>query len=335
MSTERWGCFFFFVLFYNGECCFLFPEDRFARREREEKREGSVFCECGVFSGVVIPKSKQSMSSSTATTSSSSSSSSTRGRLALGTFLVVVPSLLMFGFWWITSGEGDGSGIFGVYSSSLQQQRSYNKNDLPRQEQHSFKSSVEYDMYEHRRLKNWVPNSEDHDRIEASQSNSTDYCWRAPRLVIFSQQRSGTHWLQQLLNSHPDVDVAPELAKHLGNEEKCIAADEERLISSVEKRRSGFILQFNTLMHRAPLLLHKLKDRFTIVHFVRTNSLDMILSHEIDRQTGVIHCHLGENCTIQQSTVKLNTTQLLFKIGALLLLCFLFRVTELPSYPMV
>jgi len=256
-------------------------------------------------------------------------------RLALGVAVVLLGLVLFVGWASLREGGDIDNGLFGgfgfdgddmevVYRSKGEdfpgRRLSSSSPSSPSSSSlSSLSCSIENDkVYDHRRLKNWVPSREDDERMEEASKQQTykDYCWRKPRLVIFSQQRSGTHWLQQLLNSHPDVDIAPELAKHLGEKEDHLPTNEKDLVSYVKEKRSGFILQFNTFMNKAPGLLNKLADaRFSFAHLVRPNSLDMIVSLEIDHLTGVIHCHVGEDCAVQQSTVKINTTRLIVEIG--------------------
>eukprot|EP01101_Sappina_pedata_P005303 TRINITY_DN2385_c0_g1_i1.p1 TRINITY_DN2385_c0_g1~~TRINITY_DN2385_c0_g1_i1.p1 ORF type:complete len:240 (+),score=67.72 TRINITY_DN2385_c0_g1_i1:3-722(+) len=114
------------------------------------------------------------------------------------------------------------------------------------------------------------------------------------RIVIMSFQRSGTHWLQSLINLHPQLKITSEpfdgadLARIVARHNLRRPSEITPAITLAEIHRrviypgyDGYILQHNQMV-RFPWLLDQIVDQgFVIVHLHRRNYLEMFMSHKL------------------------------------------------------
>jgi LPS sulfotransferase NodH len=146
------------------------------------------------------------------------------------------------------------------------------------------------------------------------------------RFILLTAPRSGSAWLVDLLNSHPEVTTYGELfqpeadelpaygsrdvptfktyvsSREKGKSPKTKAGLLRRRISYVNalySKRSdaaavGFKLMYRQVSINPGLLPYLALRRTRIVHLIRTNVLDSVVSHETARARGVFHIHSGE-----------------------------------------
>jgi LPS sulfotransferase NodH len=161
---------------------------------------------------------------------------------------------------------------------------------------------------------------------------------------ILTTQRSGSTWLAELLDSHDQIKMFGELffwqSKEVEMRNKARIArskDNEKL--SLEKsvltyksfkgnrRRPwsifqyidqlksssechdavGFKLMYNQLLPRPEILLKLVVDEYKIIHLVRKNYLDILISKASMNQNRVVHA----NTEVVQKSVTLNTSSLI------------------------
>lgn len=128
---------------------------------------------------------------------------------------------------------------------------------------------------------------------------------------VLSTQRSGSTWFRRLLDSHPDIrdfgeiflmrpwegwkvtDMVPlthHLREHGGRRPLVIGRYLRRLRESPTPARAlGFKLMYGQLARFPELLPLLAWHRFRLIHLVRDNHLDMVISRERDERLGITH----------------------------------------------
>lgn len=129
--------------------------------------------------------------------------------------------------------------------------------------------------------------------------------------VILSTQRSGSTWFRRLLDSHPDIRAWGELflmqpwegwsdpelvpfSHHLrdrgGIRPFSTWSYLHRLRESPTSARAlGFKLMYGQWAAHPELLPSLVRHRFRLIHLVRDNHLDMVISRERDERLGITH----------------------------------------------
>jgi LPS sulfotransferase NodH len=163
---------------------------------------------------------------------------------------------------------------------------------------------------------------------------------RATPFILLAAPRSGSAWLVDLLNSHPDVTAYGELFQpeadepspygnrdvrtfkaHLSDRPASRAGLVRRRISYVNAvygSRSGAAAVGFKLMYRQAsinpgLLPYLALRRARVVHLIRANVLDSVVSHEAARARGVFHIHRGE--PVKKVRVQLDAGDLVNRLG--------------------
>ena len=137
---------------------------------------------------------------------------------------------------------------------------------------------------------------------------------RAVPFVVLTSPRSGSGWLVELLDSHPAIAAYAELferdgigvpsfgssgvpyfrsyVRHHGRRSPALLL-RARYLSSVFSRRDvaavGFKLMAGQLGQNRGLLPELALRRVRVVHLVRVNTLDALVSYAQARSTGVFH----------------------------------------------
>ena len=156
--------------------------------------------------------------------------------------------------------------------------------------------------------------------------------------VLLSTQRSGSTWVIDMLNSHPNVVTYSELLLQDGRgrprfgaqdmvfwESFCIEqklqrekADEKKLffqyLDNIFKRKpgiaaTGFKVMYGQYGAYPDLRDYLLSNRTHIAHLIRRNYLDVIMSRKVAAARDVYHVRLKDNTTTP--TIRLNITKLL------------------------
>lgn len=178
------------------------------------------------------------------------------------------------------------------------------------------------------------------------------------KYIILATQRSGSTWLVDMLNSHKEIISYSELfLKNAAKDKPTWAGKKDILLRQAYLRKTnkgifqrfrpfscfryldyvfhsyneginsiGFKLMYNQLLNFPEILVYLLFNRVYIIHLIRRNILDIILSKEAILMRGSHHSI--EN--VNQVQVKLNTSNLLdrlrcgdrkIKLGTLLFYC--------------
>jgi len=147
------------------------------------------------------------------------------------------------------------------------------------------------------------------------------------RFCVLTTQRSGSTWLRDLLDSHPDIICFGELfyskrarltdphiqPYHLQRAE--IGGRRPRVVWNYlkrlethphAKRAVGFKLMYGQLAQFPEILPRLILGRYTIIHLVRENLLDVVLSEHRAARTGLAHTTQA----VEQVAVKLNVVEL-------------------------
>lgn len=146
----------------------------------------------------------------------------------------------------------------------------------------------------------------------------------SPRpFVIYADQRSGSTWLRQMLDSHPEIHVEGEVFLHHTNERiQALLADPtapatdwavhwsraepgarrvlrpwyvfahlDRIFTAMHEHAPavGFKLMYDQSLLYPETLWYLLRRRVGVVHLVRENHLDVLLSRPARRVRGVAH----------------------------------------------
>ena len=164
------------------------------------------------------------------------------------------------------------------------------------------------------------------------------------RFVVLSTQRSGSTWVVDMLTSHPRVVAYSELFMHGGKgtprwgQEKDLAywqtyiADKSggrlarpvhlwRYLGQARAERPGvdaigFKLMYSQLTRVAkPLTPALWLKRVRVIHLIRRNALDVVLSREAgEARRGVLHAREGQ--PVESVRVRLGTDDLLQRLTA-------------------
>ena len=148
------------------------------------------------------------------------------------------------------------------------------------------------------------------------------------KFVVLTSARTGSSWLIDLLNRQPSVEAHGELFLDRGRMTPAIAGrDDYRRFIEVHgtprltriprvfaylnalyrtKEAVGFKLMYSQLRKFPELLAYLAIRRVSIVHLTRLNLVDIVVSEELARVTGVSHVRSGVTSTVP--TVHLNPT---------------------------
>jgi LPS sulfotransferase NodH len=136
------------------------------------------------------------------------------------------------------------------------------------------------------------------------------------KFVVLTSSRTGSTWLMDLLNHHPAVSAYGELflgkprtapaVASLGDHPRFIETDwcarypravaVFRYLNALyaEGRVTGFKLMYTQLRSYPEILAYFMMRRVRILHLVRANLLDVLISEELARLTGTSHVRAGE-----------------------------------------
>jgi LPS sulfotransferase NodH len=125
--------------------------------------------------------------------------------------------------------------------------------------------------------------------------------------AVLSTQRCGSGWLIDVLNHHPEIDAAGELFRrendgtygaqiaepyHLSPESRYSWTGPWRFVARIARHpgRPVFKLMYDQARANPAALAYLLLRRQPIIHLVRENQLDVLISWEIvQQQTGTWH----------------------------------------------
>eukprot|EP01102_Stenamoeba_stenopodia_P000151 TRINITY_DN10115_c0_g1_i1.p1 TRINITY_DN10115_c0_g1~~TRINITY_DN10115_c0_g1_i1.p1 ORF type:complete len:304 (-),score=36.86 TRINITY_DN10115_c0_g1_i1:203-1114(-) len=136
-------------------------------------------------------------------------------------------------------------------------------------------------------------------------------------LVIVSKQRSGTHFLRSLLNSHRSAKITKELFRPveiMGSAYRSIYVEqnltltEQQAIDYLKSRtigRNGFVLQQTQLLNNPSLLKQLKSENYVAVHLVRRNLLKMTISDAVRQLTTQSICTLDKPCAAAEWSNKI------------------------------
>jgi len=164
------------------------------------------------------------------------------------------------------------------------------------------------------------------------------------KFVVLSTQRSGSTWVVDMLNSHPKVLTYSELFMHGGEGKPKWGAEKDipywqtfarnegggrlarifklwRYLGRVYEERPGieaigFKLMYSQLTRVArPLMPALWLRRARIIHLLRRNALDVVLSKEAgEARRGRLHARSGDE--IETVRIRLSTDDLLDRMTA-------------------
>jgi LPS sulfotransferase NodH len=160
--------------------------------------------------------------------------------------------------------------------------------------------------------------------------------------VLLSKQRSGSTWLMDLLDSHPQIDVFAELFNASGYGTPRVGRnrdilywnsyaalhpartrmeklrlyfqylDEEVFRKRPGKKAIGFKLMYNQAATELGLLAYLSVRGVAVIHLIRRNHLDAILSEETSLVRGVAHAESGAE--VADLRIELDTLTLLDRL---------------------
>lgn len=165
------------------------------------------------------------------------------------------------------------------------------------------------------------------------------------RFIVLSTQRSGSTWVVDMLSGHPRVVAYSELLMHGGQGRPKWGGDEGlvywptfleqqgsprsrlrrayllwRYLGHVYAEQpgidaAGFKLMYSQLRVSRPLLAFLVLKRVRVIHLIRRNVLDVVLSKEAGRaRQGVLHARSGQ--AVETVRVHVRTDDLLERMTA-------------------
>ena len=157
------------------------------------------------------------------------------------------------------------------------------------------------------------------------------------KFVVLTSSRTGSTWLIDLLNSQEGVDAHGELFLHHPRSSPAIAGRADfrrfveihgasrlarvpRVLSYLNElyrtpRTTGFKLMYSQLREYPEILPYLVLRRVKIIHLMRRNHIDVIVSEELARRTGESHAIVGTDADIPM--VHLDPTTLIERINQL------------------
>lgn len=141
-----------------------------------------------------------------------------------------------------------------------------------------------------------------------------------PKFCLITTPRSGSTWLTTLLDSHPQIKAFEEpflWREHRPNwrDEVFVSYYDYRKKSSAirpwalfqyldildgypgQHDTIGYKVMYNHILEQPEILLKLIKDRYKLIHLVRANYLDILISRASKQQYGIAH-------STQKSQVK-------------------------------
>lgn len=163
------------------------------------------------------------------------------------------------------------------------------------------------------------------------------------KFCVITTQRTGSTWLIDLIDSHPQIkafeeafievnrkSLVPDKNKRLWTDKVFIPYDEYRKSSStvrpwllfkyldiLETYQSephdtiGFKIMYNQIQRYPEFLLKIILDKYRVIHLVRRNHIDVLISKAVARQYKVFHT-INANSGSKQ--VSLDTSSLIRKL---------------------
>ena len=128
--------------------------------------------------------------------------------------------------------------------------------------------------------------------------------------MIFATQRTGSSWVSSMLGSHPAVETFGELFQHGAKRENAFPAYVERhggrrsrfarpgltfgFLNDLYAPRpgieaTGFKLMYQDVKEHPYVLAYIARRRVRVVHLLRTNLLDIVVSNDTARARGRFH----------------------------------------------
>jgi LPS sulfotransferase NodH len=159
--------------------------------------------------------------------------------------------------------------------------------------------------------------------------------------MIFATQRTGSNWLMTMLDSHPAIASYDELLEGTGSDwgrpdveffDPYYARHRKRdhplararwLFRYLNKLYSprqgteaiGMKLMYNELWYNPLVLIYMMRRRVRVVHLVRMNHLDILLSEETARARQQFHAWKGD--VIEMPTVTLDPKKVISRLKTL------------------
>lgn len=138
--------------------------------------------------------------------------------------------------------------------------------------------------------------------------------------IITYHDRSGSHLLVSLLNSHPEVYCEGEVFNKL-NETECNLYFQKYLNSEQRRNKTkGFKMPYSFQTSRRNNIWHKSKGntQFKIIHLSRSNLLRAYISNEIAKKTAVWYGGRSKQPNLNEKIIKLNAKDCLLWINSTL-----------------
>jgi LPS sulfotransferase NodH len=172
------------------------------------------------------------------------------------------------------------------------------------------------------------------------------------RFIILATQRTGSSWVQEMLDSHPRVRVFNELflsgarGKPIWGPDNVEFAESfldarrrrpspltrlywqyrylQRVFGQSDVDAVGFKYMYDQVPHSLAVLPHAALSRVRVIHVVRRNLLDRIISNKLAQKTGLFHLAGDDRPPVPwwpnervESTVRLPVDELLDELRQL------------------
>lgn len=160
---------------------------------------------------------------------------------------------------------------------------------------------------------------------------------KKPKFCVITTPRSGSTWLATLLDSHPQIKSFeepfiwraerpnwtdkdfPTYYNYKTNLDKKSPLTLFRYLDILDTYKSdndfdiiGFKIMYNQIQENPEVIIKLLLDRYRIVHLIRQNYLDIIISRAAKRQHRIAHSNQIESSQIQSTKqVVLDTSSLI------------------------
>jgi len=120
--------------------------------------------------------------------------------------------------------------------------------------------------------------------VNSGDDDESGFCVTEPRIALYATHRTGTEYLQQLLDSHPKIDFASESFKGAAAANEAFSKDNSAdPLEKLLKHRNGLVLPFGAFERTHDMLSYFSQNNWTVINLVRKNPLDQVILDVLDK----------------------------------------------------
>eukprot|EP01102_Stenamoeba_stenopodia_P023162 TRINITY_DN9891_c0_g1_i1.p1 TRINITY_DN9891_c0_g1~~TRINITY_DN9891_c0_g1_i1.p1 ORF type:complete len:324 (-),score=68.08 TRINITY_DN9891_c0_g1_i1:55-1026(-) len=142
-------------------------------------------------------------------------------------------------------------------------------------------------LFSHHMLGSWQT-TENQEALKSvtTDPKTIDSCRTKPKIAVYVNPNMGAQYIQHLLNSHSEVDVAAEIFSDASAANAAFSKEDvESVLSKLLKKKNGMLLPFEAHEQTPELLHYFSRNNWTVIYVVRQNLLDQLIADTRDKST--------------------------------------------------